>query len=780
MLGKGIFLSFSLIIFAVFILTNYSLWAGVLLLYWFFRLLLTKSKHILICSILLILLFLVRYHAFTERHSILTEEEAPFLIQVKKTSVKTDGNSLSFQGEINEAGQTEEVMVFYRFETEEEKRSLLIESPDTFLVEGEIGEPNEATNFYQFDYKDFLNKKQIYKVIDAEKLTLITHPKIKRSLTYRIDSIRQTVLSFIDRMMSKQSALYTKALLFSDKRDLPEPVSHSFRELGIVHLLSISGLHIHFFISSVKKVLMKLSVTKETSRWVFLLTLPFYGLMTGFGVSVFRAIGQSWIKLFAETKGIKITTLDSWSIVFCLAILMDPNVIFNVGFQLSYFISLLIILLVNQPFYKEYKAFKAYCILSLLIFIGSIPILSYHFFEFSWGVVLLNSMYIPFMSFIFLPMLAVLFVLSPILGQTSLFTFILHLSDGVIYFLEETTLFISQLTSFSFVTGRLSGLAMALLAFSFIGMVLLLESRKQKWLQILPVLGMFISIVSVSYSPFGQVMMIDVGQGESILIKEPFGQGNYLIDTGGLISWRTEEEWMIKESLFSVGKDVVVPVLKAHGVSKLDTVILTHPDWDHFGALEDIYQSIPIRTLLATEKAYQEEVMKDVLTKLYQAGTDIKTIEEYPELYLPSKFKALYPLTKHQTNINNHSLVLVGLVGEYSWLFTGDLEEEGEQDLLKLYPNLSVDVLKVGHHGSNTSTHEALLNHLTPTYAWLSAGRNNIYGHPHPLVMERLEDRDIEVFQTNTHGALKYTYTNHKWLSKMINKNAPFEMKMSE
>lgn len=725
--------------------------------------------------------FFTRHFIISQEESILQNEETRFMTQVKLTSVTIDGSRLSFQGRVIVDGQGEEVVVRHTFASEREKEQFMTSQHDTFIMEGTVNDPSQATNFFQFDYSNYLNRKQIFKTVDAKKLIPVEGESLDKTIAYQIDTIRHRMLSFIDKRLSPQTALYIKALLFADKREFDEPVNASFKELGIVHLLSISGLHIHFLIESLKKALNKARLTKETSRWVLVMLLPVYGCLTGFGTSVFRAIGQSWLKVFGEMTHIKWTTLDRWSLVFCVSLLINPFNLLQVGFQLSYFMSLIIILLVNQSFYKSYNQIKAYIVLSFVLFVGSLPILSYHFFEFSWGVLFLNSLYIPFLSLLFLPMLVLLFFLSLFFYKTRLFTFFMQLTEAVIHLMEETTFFISEHTSFSVIIGRLPTIALVSTALFFILLLLLIEQKNAKpRFYAFPIIGILISVFSVRYSPFGQVHMIDVGQGESILIKEPWGKGSYLIDTGGLANWNNEEPWEVRQSDFNVGEDIVVPVLKSQGVHRIETVIITHSDWDHYGGLDDLSKHLPIKAVLATESTLTDPAFLASLQHLQFTDTDMLSVEKHPLEALPEQLRALDSFHPTQDNKNNESLILIGLIGEYTWLFTGDLEKEGEQNLLKMYPNMTVDVLKVGHHGSQTSTTDYFLDHLSPTYAWISAGNNNSYGHPHSDVMARLEKREIEIYQTNVQGAIQYRYTDSWLLDKLLHQASFIQTKNIE
>lgn len=771
MRGKAFFPSVLLCLISLYALTERSPLAFLFILVWASRIALTRQPKLIFFTVVMSLFMVIRL-SFHQQETVMDWKEGTYddVIEVKASTVKWDGDRLVFQGMHTQGSRREAVIVRYTSPSEETMMALKEQKAHSYLVKGEAKSPAKASNSHQFDYQNYLNRQQIYKVIEAKELIPVTTVSANRTFSYRIDSVREKLLAYIDATFSEQSAIYTKALLFADKRDFSEDVSNAFRQLGIVHLLSISGLHVHLFIHLFESILIKCRFTKESIRVFFLVTLPLYGLFTGFGVSVFRAIGMTWVRLVSDTNERRLPVLDTWAILFALSILINPYIIFDIGFQLSYIVTFILIVLTAQPYYIRLSKVKAYGVMNLILFLSSLPILTYHFFEFSWGVLFLNAVFIPFVSFLLLPMLLVLILVSPILSQTPLFYALLSVSEHLILVMEKFAQVIHQSANVTVITGRLSFGASAGLIAGVIIFVLSFEKIKnQLCLQTVSLIGIGITLLSVRYSPIGQVMMIDVGQGDSILIKEPWGKGSYLIDTGGTVSWKEKEPWQERTQPFSVGTDIVVPVLKSQGVHKLNTVLLTHPDTDHVDALRDIAESLSIEAVVASDYTLRDEKVKRILEDSQLTHKAMRSEHPDSATHLPNGTRLIYPINKVGTSsANNHSLVLLSKMGDYTWLFTGDLEAEGEKALVGLYPNLSVDILKVGHHGSQTSTHETLLSQLDASQAWLSLGRQNAYGHPHPSVISRLDAYHIKPYRTDQMGGIQYRYANHPKLNDWL------------
>ncbi|MFC6465637.1 DNA internalization-related competence protein ComEC/Rec2 [Marinilactibacillus sp. GCM10026970] len=750
------------------VLENFSALSVVVVLVIIIRLIMTRNGQILFFSVFIALMLcgLTMLKTHNEK-TWLNKDIQTIRVLIKKSTIDIDGDRLRFTSLVRlDNERNEEVIITYKIQSEAEKNDFLTNSLSDYVeLTGSLSKPNQARNFNQFDYRKYLYRNQIYWVFQADTIKKLPEEKVGMPFSYRVDRVRTRFLEFVDRILSGKTSAYIKTLLFADKREMSESTLENYRDLGVIHLLSISGLHIQFIIALVRNVLLKCRLTKETTALWLLVFLPVYGYLSGFGVSVFRAIVQALIATVFTLLKRPSSSLDNWALTLMLALLIDPYQMYSAGFQLSYLLSCLLILLSNQKSIQLMSPLKQTIVLNCVLSIVSIPVLSFHFFEFSWIVILLNFFFIPLFSFLLLPLLVSLFILGVVFSKWPLFEYANAVSDYLLDGIEQGVKILSESYDFSFVVGRLSVFGMIFLVLGIIVLLITLEKNKgyrKKGMILIGCLLFFVGLFSKQLSPVGKVMMIDVGQGDALLIKQPFGKGNYLIDTGGLVEWKEVEEWKKRETPFAVGKDVVLPTIKSQGVNKLHQIYLSHADADHIGALEEIVQDIQIKEILATQSTFLDPSLEVLMPEFKKQKILLTVLSKDVESALGPGLRVIYPdedkSTKENQNKNDASLVLYGKIDRYRWLFTGDLEATGEEDITRMYPNLTVDILKVAHHGSLTSSQEAFLDSLEPKVGWISSGVNNTYGHPNPEVLTRLQDRAIDIYRTDLRGAVLYEY----------------------
>lgn len=241
------------------------------------------------------------------------------------------------------------------------------------------------------------------------------------------------------------------------------------------------------------------------------------------------------------------------------------------------------------------------------------------------------------------------------------------------------------------------------------------------------------------------VHYIDVGQADCALIRTP--TQTVLIDAG-----------------VSKNSDKLVDYLKAQGIRRIDLLIATHPHADHIGGMAAVVDAFEIgkvifsevpKALIPTTKTYEK--LLDTI-----AAKGLKLTKARPEMVYDiggnASLTILGPLEAHDNDLNEASVVCRLVYGETSFLFTGDASKQSENDLLKKYgAQLSSNVLKLGHHGSDTSSQEKWLNLVDPQLAVACVGAENTYGHPSPKILQRLHDRDITLFRTDLSGTIVLT-----------------------
>jgi len=267
------------------------------------------------------------------------------------------------------------------------------------------------------------------------------------------------------------------------------------------------------------------------------------------------------------------------------------------------------------------------------------------------------------------------------------------------------------------------------------------------------ILALFTGVAPSEAASTVKVHIIDVGQGDSILIQT--GNENILIDAGNK----------------GTG-DEVVAYLKKQKVKTLNAVVSTHPDADHIGGLDEVIYAFKVNKVYAPKVSHTTVAYKDFLTAVKKKGLKITTATKGVEISTKAKdisLKFIAPVkTYSKSDLNNWSAVLLLTHGSKKFLFTGDAEKEAEADMLakKLIPK--VDVLKVGHHGSKDSTTTSLLNKAKPTYAAISVGKSNRYGHPTSQTLNRLKTAKSKVYRTDKQGNIIFTSTGKKITVKTV------------
>ena len=230
------------------------------------------------------------------------------------------------------------------------------------------------------------------------------------------------------------------------------------------------------------------------------------------------------------------------------------------------------------------------------------------------------------------------------------------------------------------------------------------------------------------------IYFLDVGQGDSILISN--NNHNMLIDAGN-----------------NEDGPLIVSFLKNQGIKEFDYVVGTHPHEDHIGGLDDIINNFPIQNILLPDAYSTSKTFEDVLDAIENKQLEI-TVPEIDSTFSlgDARIKVIYTGTDLQ-NLNNSSIVLKLTYGKTSYLFTGDATNSVEKSILD--KDIKADVLKVGHHGSSTSTSAAFLNKVNPRYAIISVGQNNTYNHPSDTIIKRLQDKKIAIYQTAELGTIQ-------------------------
>lgn len=684
--------------------------------------------------------FFLIYFLFLHHRAVLQDKQAPAEINqvtLVADTLSVNGEQLSAIGKAK--GQT--YQVFYRLKSEKEQHFFKTTS-QTLVLKGKI-KLSPATgqrNFQGFNYQSYLASQGIYRMAQIERLDHVVTQKNTSPLAF-FHQLRRRALVHIQTHFPNPMRHYMTGLLFGYLDKEFDEQSQLYTSLGIIHLFALSGMQVGFFLGWFRYGLLRLGLPKD---YLFIVLLPFslcYGLMTGWTASVLRSLVQSLLAEFGIKK------LDNMGITLLLLFLLLPHFLLTVGGVLSCSYAFLLCLFD----FEDLSSLKKSIYTSLVLSIGILPFLTYYYGTFQPVSLILTAIFsIVFDSFL-LPVLTVFFALSGLV----IFSQINPLFEWMESFLTWIQSWIGQ----PLILGKPSlfqfGLMIAVL-------VLLFDFWKKPQFRICLLMIFGLLMVWVKHPLTNEVTMVDVGQGDSIFLRSMKGD-TILIDVGGKVTFGLKEKWQ-EASQTSNAEKTLIPYLQARGVSQIDHLVLTHTDTDHIGDLEEVAKRFKIKEICVSQGALTKPSFVKRLRTLKRPVRTLKAGDNLP--MMGSNLQVLYP-NKIGDGGNNDSIVLYGKLLGSSFLFTGDLEKEGEEELMASYPTLRASVLKAGHHGSKGSSSEAFLDQLHPSLALVSAGENNRYKHPNDETIERFKQRHIKILRTDKDGAIRFKGW-FKWSSETV------------
>ena len=661
-----------------------------------------RSRYLFKILLVLSLVYIFLFIKFDKKESVYTDLDNEFIGIV--TSYKYDNERYTIY-----LKSAEELIVYFDVITK-----LDIKYGDKLQVNGSISKPKNNTIPNLFNYKKYLERKKIYNIVYADSVKKISNNEniiyyIKNKLIERIDNI-------------PKSKMYIKAFVLGLKDEINKDVLSSYSENGISHLFAISGMHISLFSMVIFFFIKKISYNNYYNYLVVLTFLIFYMLILDSPISVVRTIVMFIIFAINKLFNLKISRVDLMILVFIVISLFDPYVIYEISFQFSYVISFFLVVFNKKINNSKNK--KLY--MSFICFLVSFPIVIYNFYQVSLISILLNLFMIPFVSIIIFPLSII----------TLIFPFLDNLLYIFIKILESISLFINKFDIFKL---QLSKPSLILVIIYYILIIFSIYNRKYLVLFILTI------IIHKNYTYFDNnlnVLYLDVNQGDSTLIT--YKNNTILIDTGGSYFYD------------NMSLSRTIPYLKSIGRNKINYLILTHGDYDHMGESINLIENFKVEKVIFNCGEFndlEKELIKVLEKKKIKYYSCIKELNT-------DNSKLYFLQTKEYDNENDNSNVIYIELDGYKFMLMGDSGIEKEKDILDKYNICDIDVLKVGHHGSKTSSDKKFIDEIKPKYSIISVGKNNRYGHPNKEVLDTLIDSKI--YRTDQDGSIMFKIRKDK------------------
>ena len=597
---------------------------------------------------------------------------------------------------------------------------------DTITITAQEKEIKQKTLDNTFDYKKYLNNQKIYKEVEITNIKINTKNK---NIFYKI---KNKIIKRQEKI--PKSKPYINSLILGNNSYLDEDVITSYKKSGISHLFAISGTHINILLTILYTILKKLKLKENKISIITILFLIYYMFLTNFSMSVLRAsiftiliIINKLLKLNIKNKNLLILTLF-------IITLNNPRNILNIGLQFSILITYYLITY-NKLINNKKTYLKKTLIISYISTLVSLPILVNSFYQINTLSVIYNLFFVPYISFVLLPFTLITYIFPPF--------------DNILKILidinENLSLLVSNINISNIIIKKLS---IPLIIIYYILITINFRKMQKNNNKFNIIIIMFIIFLSLRTVSSNQITFIDVDQGDSILIT--INNKTILIDTGGNINYKN------KEYKYQISKNKILPYMKSIGIKKVDYLILTHGDQDHMKESIYLVENFKIKKVIFNCGSYNE-LEKELIKVL-----DKKKIKYYScikELNIDNNI--LYFLqTKEYDNENDNSNVIYTELNGYKFMFMGDAGADKEKDILDKYNISDIDVLKVGHHGSRTSSSKEFIDKIKPKYSIISVGKNNRYNHPNKEVLNTLDNSKI--YRTDKDGSIMFKIKNNK------------------
>ena len=625
----------------------------------------------------------------------------------------------------------------------------------------------------EFDYGKYLTLNNIQGVVSVKGLREVWVNDLQddNSLDAWTYSVQRSLYHIIDSLHSPQHAGFLKGIIFGYCADIPPDVKQSFLDTGTIHILAVSGSNVAFVAFIFFSLFGFFRLPRRAVGGAAIVGLMIYMLVTGSSPSVVRATIMAIVILCGTLFERKADIYNSISVAAMILLLWNTNTLFDVSFQLSfsavisivYFYPRLELLIKKIPERFEEMKFvdgvlKLFAV-SLAAQLGTVPFTAYYFGRVSIVSLLANIPVVPISGLnTFLGAAEILFsFISPWIAKLYAAT-----NDLLVWFLLG---FVKQAASVPFAYLEAFHFNVIVVAcyyavvFALFNMTL---PRIRVWTIIL-----FLALGN--YTLFGNlwsrmhakltVTVIDVGQGDAILMEFP--SGKHLLVDSGPISQR-----------FNSGEKIVVPLLKRMGISKIDYFVITHPHSDHIGGAESVIKSLRVDSLFMGSLDSTNREVRNLLECAETRNVGLKEIHAGSQIFIDPNVRiyALHPAQSMsgEKNLNNSSVVLKILYGNASILTVGDAEIPAEQSMIKRYGEfLSSTVLKAGHHGSITSSSEEFLNIVHPQKALISVGNHNKFRNPSSFTIKRLMVHAVKIERTDKSGAIIIESDGKQWVQKV-------------
>lgn len=676
------------------------------------------------------------------QHSILELAESKS-VTIAGTVVESK-SGLSYLFLQSETGEQYYVSLPYQnYDEERETYTVWYPTGSKIQVTGRVTLPNDARNPGGFDEAAWLRSKKTGLKLDSEKIELLTEPKGVWKVVYLLHRQIEAVLY---EALSEEQAGLSLAMLTGAKHRLNDAFYTMTQSMGIAHIFAVSGLHVGVVGSGILYLFHQMGIMRSRlSMGMLVAALSLYCMLAGLPASSIRAAGMILLSNVAMYLYRPLTAISFLAFMGILILMMNPFLLWSAGFQLSFGVTLSLLLFVKPMHQKLAVYFQEWAAAGISVavsaWLGSIPLCAWNLYTFSMFSPVYNLLLVPLVS-LTVPILLAAIGLSILMpkGQ-EIFFFPVKL---VLYLLQEGSTWLYQCSGWG--QWNIGQPELRMMIFYLILLILLwcwlneifTEFVQRTVAKMLFVMTGLLIVMNIPTAPQeNELLYLDTGQGSCAIFRSISGE-TVLFDAGA----------QAKE---------LASVLAWYGVNTVDAVILSHGDTDHIKGLDCVIDTVHVKAIFMEQTQARRESLQVLHKKFAQYGIGYTAIHDQTTLYLKRHQIVMEPFYDAKDSTNQNELTAVLKFDGGAAAFPGDLSVSAIQQFVQKQNIISI--WTVPHHGSRYSGSEKLYQLLDEKglkHAVICAGKENPYGHPHQEVLEWLELHEIKPYHTAEQGAILF------------------------
>lgn len=662
-------------------------------------------------------------------------------------------------------------------------------------LSGKLRYPMAVSNPYQFDYEKYLLNNDVKNILYANKIEIYKNPSFSKNLRdnwylilKKFELTRNKIVEVHSKNIKSPNLEILGGIVFGNETVNPdETIKENFKNSGLLHLLAASGLNvaliygIWWWLANLVRFPYNLSICLGA---IFVI---FYTFMTGFPPSILRAGTMLLFVLFGKIIDRNTNSLALIFFVAFLMLLFSPKMLFDVGFQLSFVVTIALVVCMSvivekfkkadekyKEKYKNASRFKKYILylfspmnLATIIaipFVAQvfvIPLQMHYFNSFTPFSIFANILVVPFIGILsFIGFLSSIFALIPVLNEPIVFLFDMFANPLLTLLVKISEFFssfkISLITTFGFNVFQIFFFWICALLF-VLNLKFNFKNKRQIMFLVISILIFLFSFIKFDgFKNNLEIVVFDVGNADSFLIKTP-NKKYIMIDTGK----KPYKGWSSYEGILK-------KYLKNERINNLEKLIITHFDSDHCADAEKILELVRTNEIVIPNMIFETQIANRLISYIKENNQNYRIAKNDEEIYFEKDLKIKTFITNLK-NKNESSIITYLTYKNKSILFMGDCGVVAYNEIKDKLPN-NIDIIKVGHHGAKNSLNKEMIEKFNPKYALISSASND-FNHPHSSIVNLLNKNGINILQTNWYGFMKISIVDDDYKIKYFDKN---------